>query len=262
MRSRIENHFLYFPDRYPQYWVEPSVYGLPFEDLWLDTPDGCRIHGWWIPSNRSDFAMMFCHGNGGHLAYRTEMIHFWMHRLQKPPSILIFDYRGYGRSGGRPAESNLYSDAVLFLKHLTTTLRFSMDRIVILGRSLGSAVAVRTALEYPPAGLILECPFRSVHAMSLQVFKLFQIPKWLINQKFDTESKIGGLKCPILIVHGGRDFLVPIRHGRKLFNLAPEPKTFCEIPSGHHDDIFLQGGPPYIDAYDTFLAHLDSAGRA
>jgi uncharacterized protein len=256
MNSRIENYFLYHPRRYPHDWVEPDAYGLEFENVYLESFDGESLHGWWIPSGRSEYAVLFCHGNGGNIAWRLDLIKILMQQLTHPPSFLIFDYRGYGKSSGRPHELNLYSDTVLFLDYLQNILGYPPDRTVLLGRSLGSAVALQTALDHVPAGLILECPLLSVQAVSRHIFRLFRIPRRWMNQVFDNEEKIRRVACPLLVIHGDRDRIIPFKQGCDLYRAAPDPKTFHRAHGAHHDDIYIKGGTPYFKAYEMFLSSL------
>jgi fermentation-respiration switch protein FrsA (DUF1100 family) len=170
--------------------------------------------------------------------------------------VFLFDYRGYGRSTGKPSETGLYSDARAALDHLLTDRNVQPQRLVFLGRSLGSAVAVQLATEFTPAGLILECPLLSTRDMSKVVFRYVRIPPALIRQKFDNLSKIHDIRCPIMILHGDRDGTVPFEHGRRLFQAAPSPKRFHRIPGADHCRFHEDGGETYISAWIDFLGDL------
>ena len=165
--------------------------------------------------------------------------------------VLLVDYRGYGRSEGSPSEAGAYADARAGLAHLTGERGIPEQRIVVFGRSIGSAVAVDAARDRPLAGLVLESPFPSLTAL---VRALYHLPLgWLTGQRFESGRKISAVRCPILFFHGERDTIVPIELGRELYALAPEPKAFETIRGAGHNDTVQVGGRAYFERFQRFL---------
>ena len=164
--------------------------------------------------------------------------------------MLLFDYRGYGRSSGRPDEQGTYLDAEAAYRWLAEKKKVPADRIVIHGESLGGAVAMELALRRRAAGLILESTFTSVVEMCRHVFP-FLPADLVVRFRYDTLSKIPELSCPVLVMHSPDDDIVPFAMGRRLFAAAPEPKTFFEM-KGSHNEGFLDTGPAYEKAIAGF----------
>jgi uncharacterized protein len=226
----------------------PAALGLPFEDVEVTTADGVDIHGWLVPGPRPA-TLLYCHGNAGNISHRLAKLEAFHNRLGL--SILIFDYRGYGRSAGVPDEAGTYADARAVREWLRAR---DAGPVVYLGASLGAAVATRLAAEDSPAALVLEAPFESVQAMASAT-----VPGagWLFRTRYDTLGTVGRVGVPLLVLHGDADEVVPRRQGRAVFDAAAQPKVFVTIPGAHHNDAHEAGGEVYWDAWTTFLAaHL------
>lgn len=226
----------------------PSDVGLAYEDVEVEAADGVRLHGWYLPGPRRA-ALLYCHGNAGNVSHRLPKLRALHDRLGV--AILIFDYRGYGRSAGRPDEAGTYADA----RAMRAWLRGrSAGPVAYLGTSLGAAVAARLAVEDPPAALVLETPFASVQAMA---HATLPGAGWLFRTRYDTLETVRRLRAPLLVLHGDTDEVVPIRQARAVFDAAPAPKTFVILPGARHNDTYLAGGDTYWRAWATFLdAHL------
>jgi hypothetical protein len=226
----------------------PAALGLAYEDVEVTTDDGVRIHGWLLPGPRPA-TLLYCHGNAGNISHRLPKLEAFHNRLGL--SILIFDYRGYGRSEGRPSEAGTYADA----RAMNAWLRQrDPGALVYLGASLGASVATALAAEDPPAALVLEAPFASVQAMANAT-----VPGagWLFRTRYDTLGTVGRAGAPLLVLHGDADEVVPYRQGRAVFDAASEPKVFAPIPGAHHNDAHEVGGETYWGAWTAFLAaHL------
>lgn len=224
----------------------PEVVDLEYEDVFFDTEDGVKLHAWYVSGVKPAAALLFCHGNGGNLSYRTESLRQF-HSIDL--NVFIFDYRGYGKSEGRVTEEGTYKDAMAaynWLKQREPDLP-----IVIFGRSLGSAVAVDLALKVPAAALICESGFTSIPDMAKVLFPFLPID--LIGTiKYDTQSKMPSLKMPVLVVHGQDDELIPYKYGQALFDSAPEPKEFITLIGGHNDG-FILSESFYLAGIKTFL---------
>jgi len=247
-----ENSYLYYPTQYPDTWTNPPG-DVTFQDVFFTIPSGSKIHGWWFPGSHDGPVILFLHGNAGHLAMRYSLIQFLMKCHPQPGGILIVDYPGYGKSSGKPSEKALFETGENACRYLKATLGISSDRIVIFGRSLGGAVALHTAIADQCAGLVMECSFLSVARMAQEYYPYLPGLKLLNRQKFDNESMIKNVGVPILMIHGDRDQIIPVEQGRKLYRIAPEPKTYVEIKKANHDNVYLIDKNTYQKAWNKFL---------
>ncbi|HSE95952.1 MAG TPA: alpha/beta hydrolase [Methylomirabilota bacterium] len=249
--AAIERGFIYYPASLLV--GTPRDLGLPFEDVHPVAADGVRLHGWFVPGPRA-VTLLWCHGNAGNISHRLENLGEIHRRLGV--GILLFDYRGYGRSEGVPSEAGLYADARAFRAWLRARPGSDREPVVYFGRSLGAAVAAALAEEDRPAALILETPFISVQAMANQT-----LPGagYLFRTRFDTLDRIGRIPVPLLVLHGDADEVVPFRHGEAIFAAAAEPKTFVRIPGSRHNETWEVGGSAYWDAWTRFLTAHASA---
>lgn len=244
----MESRFLYFPTR--ALAATPQSYGLRADELFVQTEDGVRLHGWWIKGVGGRVLLLF-HGNAGNIADRLDRARIANERLGL--DVFLVDYRGYGLSTGHPSEEGLYRDArAIYAEAIERGFR--ANQIVLFGESLGSAVVVDLAMERECAGVILETPFLSVPAIAREHYPF--VPSFLIRSRFDNERKIGSVLAPKLFLVAARDEVVPAAHGRRLFELASEPKTLYEIPGAGHNDTYLTGGEAYWKAWAQFLARL------
>jgi fermentation-respiration switch protein FrsA (DUF1100 family) len=230
----------------------PAAEGLAFEEVTLETHDGEALHGWWVPATPERAVVLFPHGNAGNIADRVGFLTGFQ-RLGL--SIFMFDYRGYGRSTGRPTEKGLYRDAETAWHYLTTARGTPASGLVLFGRSLGASVATWLALKHRPAALILESPFTSVPDLAARLYWYLPV-RLLARLHFDNVRRIPGLQAPLLVLHSSEDELIPFAHGKQVFAAAPEPKVFLQI-TGTHGNNFRTTGPAYWDGIDDFLtAHL------
>lgn len=245
--SLLEHRMIYFPEKGIS--ADPSQAGLAFEDVSLRAEDGVDLHGWWVPREGSDLTILFLHGNAGNISHRLGRIDF-LHRLEA--NVLIIDYRGYGKSEGKPSEEGLYLDAQAAYRHLVEQRKIPPERIVCFGKSLGGAVAVDLATRVESAGLIMESAFTSIKDMARRVVPILPA-HLLVRSRFDSLEKIPTLSVPILIIHGARDEVIPFDHGQRLFEAAKGKKDFLSIPDAGHNDVLLLGGQTYRDRIRTFL---------
>ncbi len=249
MIGLLENFLLYHPHR--QLDLTPRTYGVDYENVHLETEDGARIHGWYVaPQEANGPVLLWAHGNAGNLSHRAENIAFIQKELGA--GVFLFDYRGYGKSEGRPSEEGLYADGRAAYAWLTG--RMPHERVFLFGRSIGAAVVVRLAVEGKRArGLILESPFENIIAMGKKLFPFLPVG-WFISQKFDNASMIPEVEMPLLILHGDRDGIVPHAQGKRLYEAARAPhKRFFTIRGAGHNDTYLAGGATYWDAWRDFL---------
>ena len=239
---------VYFPFKYPQgQWDLQPVLGA--EDAWIEASDGVKLHGWWIGRPDAAVTTLHLHGNGGNITHRAAIAR---EIVRAGSSILLLDYRGYGRSEGRPSEAGLYRDSDAAYDYLIAK-GVRPDRLVIHGESLGSAVAVDLAVRKPSAGLVLEAPFTSARAVAARV--LPGLGPWLIGG-FDSKSKIQKVRVPLLLIHGDRDEVIDYELGRELFEAAPEPKRFWSVEGARHNDLLHTSGDEYRRRLAEFYSSL------
>ncbi|MBI3973927.1 MAG: alpha/beta hydrolase [Chloroflexi bacterium] len=247
----MESRLIYFPAAH--HVALPEHYGLKAEELWLRADDGVRLHGWYI-RGIGERALVWFHGNAGNVSHRLENAKRLVDWFGL--DIVLVDYRGYGRSEGVPSEAGLYADGRAMYQ-AARDRGFAPERIVLLGRSLGAAVALEVALDHACAGVVLETPFLSVPALARVHYPI--VPTFLVRTQFDSGRKIARLRVPKLIVQAERDEIVPIAHSERLFDLAPEPKRFYVLPGATHNAIYDMSDPGYVAAWRSFLASLPGA---
>jgi len=231
----------------------PADVGLAYEELRLQTDDGETLHGWFVPAGgrARDMAVLVFHGNAGNISHRLDTLRIW-HRLGL--DVLLFDYRGYGRSSGSPSERGTYADGRAAWRYLTGQRGVSGRRIVLFGRSLGGAVAARIAHEVDAAALILESTFTSLPELAGDLY--WWLPaRRLVRIRYDTRALLGELSCPVLIIHSRDDEIMPFRHAQALFAAAREPKRLLEI-AGDHNSGFLRSEKSYREDLQAFLDAL------
>lgn len=230
----------------------PRDIGLTYEDVWPRAEDGVQLHGWYVPAAASRATVLYFHGNAGNISQRLDSIRIF-HDLGL--SVLIFDYRGYGRSDGRPSEPGMQRDALAVWRHLIEDRGVAPRRLVYLGRSLGAAMAAWLAARRPPAALIVESTFTSVPDLAADYY--WWLPaRRLARFEYCTRDYLAAARCPVLVAHSRDDEIIPFRHGQALFAAAPEPKQLLQL-RGSHEDNFLVSGEHYMRGLDAFLAsHL------
>ena len=211
--------------------VTPQDAGLNAEDVWIETGDGEQLHGWYFPNNSAEYVVVLSHGNAGNISNRIDIAKF----LQEiGVSVLIYDYRGYGQSSGEPSEEGFYSDIEAVINYLKTEEKYSEQRMILYGRSLGGAVASYAASKFDVSGLVLDSAFKNLKAMVSDLYPF--VPAFLASYEFPTEQYLQQLSgMPVMIMHSPNDTIVDISHGRALFEIAKEPKTFVELRGGHND---------------------------
>ncbi len=234
----------------------PADVGLEYDEVTIETEDGVRLSAWHVPAADPLGTVLFFHGNAGNMAGRLHVVRLYR-RLRM--NVLILDYRGYGRSEGRPSETGTYRDAEAAWQYLVRERGVPPEDILIAGRSLGGAVAVWLAARHEPAGVILESTFTSVVDRARELLPIFPVDL-MVRHRYDSLERIGDIRCPKLFVHGRDDRTVPIHHGRRLFEAAAEPKTFLALEGGHEDAV-LKSARRYEEALGQFVEKTMSAER-
>jgi fermentation-respiration switch protein FrsA (DUF1100 family) len=251
----FQSRLVFFPDM-PSRTVGPGPdsIGLAFEPVEIVTEDGVKLDAWYVPAQQPRGVVLFFHGNAGNISHRLDSLRIF-NALNL--DTLIFDYRGYGRSEGKVSEQGTYRDGEAAWRYLREKRGIAAAEIVLFGRSLGAAIAAYVASRHTPGALIQESGFVSVPDLAAALYPWMPARR-LARIKYPTGEYLKAVSCPVLIVHGRDDEIIPFDQGRKLFERAREPKHFLELPGGHNDG-FLVSGRRYLDGLDSFLA--DSLGR-
>ena len=245
----IENRLIFHPAASLE--RTPADVGLNFEDVFFTTRDGVRLHGWFVPHRNAHSTLVWFHGNAGNISHRVENIKL-LHELVRV-NVFIFDYRGYGRSDGRPSEQGTYLDGEAALELIGNKLGDeNRKKIILFGRSLGAAIATEMATRFVSQALILESPFVSIAEMARTILPFFPIGPFLQTQ-YNVGERIKKIRGPLLVLHGDQDEIVPIEQGRKVFDAAPEPKTFFPIAGAAHNDTYIVGGKNYFRQLKVFI---------
>lgn len=252
----FQHRLLYLPTTPGrEWWATPAEIGLAYHELRLDTEDGVSLSAWLVPADAERGLLLFFHGNAGNISHRLESIEIF-NRLGL--SVLIVDYRGYGRSGGRPSENGTYRDAAAVWRYATRELKRSPGEIVIFGRSLGASIAAQLASTAPqsPAALIVESPFTSAPDMAQRAYPYLPA-RWLTRFNYPTREYVTEADCPVLVIHSEDDEIIPFDLGREVYEAAVEPKQFLVLRGGHNTG-FLESVGPYVRGIEAFLT--DPAG--
>lgn len=246
----LQPAMIFFPS--PEIFQTPRDWGLPYEEVFFDTEDGERLHGWYLPAPGGRRVVLFFHGNAGNMSHRGDSIKIF-HRLGL--NVLIFDYRGYGHSTGKPSEAGLYRDARAAWRFLIERQGYQPSQIILFGRSLGGAVATHLAAEEAPLALIVESTFSSARAMGRRILPGLSWAIYL-RYRFDTEAWIKQVHCPVLVIHSLDDEIIPFSMGEAIYRSANSPKSFYTL-TGDHNSGFLQSQPGYGQALGQFTREID-----
>jgi len=245
----FEERFIFFPDIAYGGGDKPEDYGLRAEEVFLTSSDGVRIHGFWSPAPGAERTILLFHGNAGNLSHRLDYVAF-LNLL--PANVLAIDYRGYGKSDGRPTEEGVYLDAQAAYDYVTRERGVRPEQIVAVGQSLGVAVAVDLASQRPLAGLILEGGFPSARRVARRAIWLPGI-SYIIRSKFDSAAKLKNLRVPVLVAHCRQDSVLAFALGEELYAAANEPKTLVAYPGPCHEPLFHADPNDYTTKLRMFL---------
>jgi pimeloyl-ACP methyl ester carboxylesterase len=226
----------------------PSSYKDTPAILKLPTSDGGAISAIHLRNERAHFTVLYSHGNGEDIGDDLPRLSAYQARGF---SILAFDYQGYGTSTGKPSEHNAYEDIGTAYDYLTRKLGIPSSQIIVHGQSLGGAVAIDLAARKPVAGLIAESTF-------LTAFRVRTRWPMVPFDRFRSVDKIPNVNCPVLVIHGARDSVIPFRHGRELFKRAPDPKFSLWLEDAGHNNVIAVAGEKYWEAITSFAQLLQS----
>lgn len=251
---RIESSMIFVPARYPSGEWDPARLGVVATEHAFRTEDGLTLYGWWFPAHQASATpggepvLLWAHGNAGNLIGRAPHA---QEIAARGVSVFVFDYRGYGKSQGEPSEEGIYRDAEAAYAFLTEERGVPARRLVLLGRSLGSAPAAHLARRLPHAGLVLVSPLPSARRMARRMFGGLPVDL-LVRARFPVRDWVAQRRTPLLVIHGERDDIIPIEFGREVFEAAAEPKEFLELAGAGHNDILMVGGDAYLDGLVDF----------
>jgi uncharacterized protein len=215
------------------------------EEHILSTRDGEKLVAWHVPPREGKPVIIFFHGNGDILAWRVP---WFREMIADGAGLIAVSFRGYAGSSGRPTEAGLLKDAEA--AYAFAIQRYSPERIVVWGYSLGTGPAVALAARQRIAKLILEAPYTSIADVAAAAFPLAPV-RWFMHDQFHSDQWIANVTAPVLFMHGERDRTIPIRFGERLYELAREPKQMVRFPEGGHDDLDNFGA---MDVARAFLA--------
>jgi uncharacterized protein len=248
-----QRRFMYLPDRTR---VAPAATGLKgVSEVMLVAHDGVQLVTWWSPPPHPQApVILYFHGNAAGLADRAPRIGAYQ---AAGYGVLMLAYRSYAGSGGAPNATDNVADALA--AHDALVQRgIDPARIVAYGESLGTHMATRVALQRRVGALVLDAPYTSVVDVAAQRFFFLPVRPF-VHDRYETAAIIGGLKVPLLVLHGARDQVIPVAMGRKIAELAPEPKRYVEFAGGQHSDLYNHGAMVVIQ---TFLVNQGVAQPA
>ena len=243
----LERFYVYYPAREVQ--GDPSMLGLTFQEVFPVAEDGIKLHGWFVPYPGAKTTLLIFHGNAGNIGHRLSWIDL-LHQLRT--NVYIIDYRGYGRSEGKPFEQGLYRDATAAYRWWLHERGIPGEKLVLLGESLGGAVAVDLAARVPVAGIILQSTFTTARDMAKTLFPLGLLQP-LLGVHFDSASKMRRITCPKLIIHGNQDEIVPFDLGRSFSSLPPSRRDSSRCREPGTTTLFGLRGPSIPHELPTFL---------
>lgn len=255
----FEHRQVYVPDR--TLGANGGELGRSCEEVFFNAEDDVRLHGWFFPADadsaRAHIVLLLCHGNAGNISHR---LHFYRAWLELGVNVFAFDYRGYGRSEGRPGEQGTYCDAQAAVRWLRQK-GFAFANVIVLGKSLGGGVASELMLREPLGGLILQSTFTSIPDIGGELYPWLPVRR-LHRIKYDTVNRLPKIKTPVLVAHSRTDDLIGFHHAEQNFKAANEPKQFLEI-SGNHVSVIEDGRAEYIKGLEAFFAqHLNHVPKS
>ncbi|MDR4501079.1 MAG: alpha/beta hydrolase [Nitrospirales bacterium] len=236
----------------PSEWTERSwrqLSGLPLEDIWLSVSSETRVFGWFVNAGPGRPVILWCHGNAGNISHRLMNIAEFYRR---GVSVMIFDYRGYGKSSGTPSENGLYQDALAAYDFLINQRAIAPERLIVFGRSLGTSIAAEVTRQRSAAGLILEGAFPSIQSMADHHY-LGLPASWFVDSTFNLEEKLSHISLPVLVIHGEHDTIVPLKFGEQVFQTARGPKIWYPVKGAGHNDVPSVGGQAYYARLLSFI---------
>jgi fermentation-respiration switch protein FrsA (DUF1100 family) len=251
MLSRFEHSQVYHPSR--EFRATGQELGRPLEEALFKAADGTPLHGWFFRADTNSphahLAVLVCHGNAGNISDRLDVCSAF---LSTGLNVFVFDYRGYGRCGGKPSEKGTYLDGDAAFRWLQAK-GFAPGQIILHGESLGGGIAAELATRHKPAGLVLQSTFTSIPDIGAELFPWLPV-RWLSRIHYDTRSKLSRIHVPVMLMHSRADTLVRFRHAEQNFAAANEPKLLWELTGDHNSN--LEDSARFAEGIERFLKLL------
>jgi fermentation-respiration switch protein FrsA (DUF1100 family) len=224
---------------------------LRAQQVTFTTDDGVRLNGWFVPAMTAPAAgaVIVFNGNAGNRSFRADLARYFSNHGY---ATLLFDYRGYGGNPGVPSEDGLRRDAIAARRFVDSRPEVDRRRIVYFGESLGAAVAIGLALDHRPQVLVLRSPFTSLADAGRYHFPYLPV-SLLLRDRYPSIDRITRVSCPVLVVAGDRDTIVPTEQSRRLFDRAVEPKRLIIVKDNDHNDAELNAGPTMLSGVVEFI---------
>jgi fermentation-respiration switch protein FrsA (DUF1100 family) len=240
----LDERLLFFPSKYPAGDWKPK--DLQFDDVVFESKDKTRLHGWYCPCENRRAMVLMTHGNAGHVADRAPLLRYLQSKAKV--AVFAFDYRGYGKSEGTPTVEGVLDDARAARSQLRWMASTKDSEMLLMGESLGGAIAVQLAAESAPRGLILQSTFSSLHDVADVHFPALS---WLVPEdKLNSCRALQRYSGPLLQSHGTADRTIPLPLAEKLFAAGNEPKQFIRIPRADHNNWITDA---YLSQLNTFI---------
>ncbi len=252
--SPLERRMLFYPAKYPAGDWDPTT--VLYEDARFQAADGTRLHGWYVPHESPRAHAVVFHGNGGNITLFADTLRILNRRHGL--AVLVFDYRGYGRSEGKPSEKGILLDARAARDWLAEKAGIAPSDVVLMGQSLGGGVAVDLAAKDGARGLVLASTFTSLPAAAKSHVPWLPVGS-MMTMRLDSLAKIKDYHGPLLLSHGDADEVVPYEQGVALYNAAPGRKRMITVKGGGHN---LEQPEEYRVAFDEFIDSLPPLGAA
>jgi uncharacterized protein len=250
----FESRLIFFPNYPDRLGGDWNPRGLGVQDVWLTAYDGTKLHAWWIPNDAAKFTFLTFHGNAGNVADRATVYEFLK---GTPANVLALEYRGYGRSEGKPSERGVYRDADAAYEYLVNTRGKDPKTIVSFGQSLGTTVATHLAAHHKVGGLVLEAPFSSASRVARKFYWFLPGIGLLLHSQFDTGERLKEITVPIFILHCNQDPVLPFQFGQEVYGAARPPKEFLEINGQCHEEASVIAPENYRAALRAFLSNIE-----
>jgi fermentation-respiration switch protein FrsA (DUF1100 family) len=248
----FDGALIFYPSHFPEgNWTTEGRGPCSAEDVFFTAEDGVKTHAWFLKNEASDKVLVYYHGNAGSIADRFE----WGCQLtESGASVLMVEYRGYGKSAGKPSEKGFYQDLEAVWIWLTGVAGFSAQDIVLYGKSLGGAVATELALRHGPGALILQSTFTSIPDMAAKIFP--GVPKFLVPTKMESLKKLPKIDCPVMIIHSQQDEIVPFAMGQSLAREAKNLHAVAHYKGYGHNDLVMGKGEEIVSHIRDLLGSI------
>jgi len=243
-----QSYDVYHPKK--EITATPFDIRLYFEEVIFKSSDGINLSGWFLPVRNHKGVILILHGSGENISNGLTLIDYFYRKLGL--SVFIIDYRGYGKSEGRPTEKGTYLDARAAWEYLTGPRKIKPQEIIIFGRSLGGPIAAWLAKEVKPRALILDSTFTSIKDIAVQMYPYLPVRKFF-RFNYSTIEYLKEIVSPVLIIHSSEDDYIPFSYALKLYNTVKEPKQFLKI-TGEHNNNYITSEKIYIEGIKSFIS--------